>query len=409
MIDKSGFPIEFEDKLSHLPEDEREEVGRIASRHQAERLESSPIKGAFDSKHFATIHECLFKDVSSNAGIIRDYNMRKGSSQFADPLQISYLLEKELPQRVSSLEQVTSDAKKYASAMADLHSTLDLAHPFRDGNGRATRAFMSQLANKHGYELDFTGIERKQWVNSCIDSINTGQETLKAPLFDNIVKPNQDRLRDNSATHQPEKKPQLWVIAGCNGAGKSTFAEHHLHGKIPIINPDNIAKEINPNLGSDLSSVAMQAGRIAIRKQKQYLEKGASFAIETTLTGKQPFRLIMDARFKNYKVNLIYIGIKNKNLSNFRIAMRTKAGGHFVSSRDVERRYPRSMNNLNKALKIADRSLVMDNTQIKRRLLLSLEHGKIKFCSKNMPEWAKQAIDVKLYNQQTNKSSLSLR
>ncbi len=90
------------------------------------------------------------------AGVVRNYGMNKGSSRFAEPAQLPYLFDKELPQRIKALEQSVNNQEKYIDGLADLHSTLDLAHPFREGNGRSTRIFMSQLSEIHEYTLDFS-------------------------------------------------------------------------------------------------------------------------------------------------------------------------------------------------------------------------------------------------------------
>ncbi len=191
-------------------------------------------------------------------------------------------------------------------------------------------------------------------------------------------------------------QPQLWFVAGPNGAGKSTLADRYLKDKLPVINPDNIARQINPAIGSDMSSVAAQAGRAALQQQQEYLKQKASFAIETTLTGKRELRLMKEAKTQGYKVNLVFIGVDGPDMSTVRIATRVQSGGHHVTTKDVNRRYPRSMANLDAALKLADRGFVLDNSYSRRRLLLSLEHGITKFQSKNMPEWATRSISKDL-------------
>ncbi|MCF6191378.1 MAG: Fic family protein [Cocleimonas sp.] len=183
------FPLVFEDKLTGIPESNRDTVGRQFSDIRAKELEHNPIKGDFDIKHLSKIHEYLFQDSSTHAGVVRGYGMNKGGTPFAEPSQLSYLFEKELPERIKSLEQAVNNKEKYVDGLADLHSTLDLAHPFREGNGRSTRIFMSQLSKIHGYTLDFSMVNAKEWVKACIDSISTGREALKRPLFDRIISP----------------------------------------------------------------------------------------------------------------------------------------------------------------------------------------------------------------------------
>lgn len=183
------FSPVFEDKLTGILESDCDAIGRQFSDVRAKELELNPIKGDFDIKHLSKIHEYLFQDSSTSAGVVRGYGMNKGGTPFADPTQLPYLLDKELPQRIKALEQSVNNKEKYIDGLVDLHSTLDLAHPFREGNGRSTRIFMSQLSKTHGYMLDFSTVNAKEWVKACIDSINTGREALKRPLFERVISP----------------------------------------------------------------------------------------------------------------------------------------------------------------------------------------------------------------------------
>ena len=77
---------------------------------------------------------------------------------------------------------------------------------------------------------------------------------------------------------------QLWIIAGPNGSGKTTLTERYIEGKIPVINPDNIARNLNPANPTD-PATTLRAGREALMQQRQSLEQGKSFALETTFSG----------------------------------------------------------------------------------------------------------------------------
>lgn len=186
-------------------------------------------------------------------------------------------------------------------------------------------------------------------------------------------------------------QPQLWVIAGPNGAGKSTLSDKYLKGRLSIVNPDEIAKQLNPTSGRDISAAALKAGRLAIQQQNDLLKKKTSFAVETTLTGKRELKLMEDAKSQSYKVNLLFVGVRSPNASQSRVTARVQSGGHDVPAADVARRYPRSLANLDKALQLSDRAFVLDNSFARPRLLLSLEKGSVKFKSPHMPEWAVKA------------------
>lgn len=78
--------------------------------------------------------------------------------------------------------------------------------------------------------------------------------------------------------------PQLWVVAGPNGAGKSTLTRRYLVGRLPIVDPDAIDRELDPTDPTRIR-VRVQAGREAIHQQEALLTASTDFAIETTLSG----------------------------------------------------------------------------------------------------------------------------
>ncbi len=194
-ISYSGEFIEpFEDKVPGNSDEERDINGREKTTLREFELDVDPIPGKFDLEHMAAIHRHLFQDVSSHAGVVRLYGMTKDGNHFAVPHEIDYLMGKELPQRLEDLAQSADDPPAFTHNMAELHSTLDLAHPFREGNGRTTRAMMDQIAKTHGYELDFKAPSREQWVEASIAAIH-GHDRQKHELFKDIVTPDRDRQR----------------------------------------------------------------------------------------------------------------------------------------------------------------------------------------------------------------------
>lgn len=182
-------------------------------------------------------------------------------------------------------------------------------------------------------------------------------------------------------------KPQLWVIAGPNGAGKSTLVAHYLAGRLPVVNPDNIALE-----QSDIGPI--QAGKLAIARQKQHLDACESFAWETTLSGNRELAFMRKAKLSGYKVNLVFVGVRNARISILRVAERIAAGGHSVPAVDVARRFERSLRNLPDALAIADRAFIFDNSSERRRLLLVREQNQSRHVSKNLPPWIVQILQA---------------
>ena len=189
--------------------------------------------------------------------------------------------------------------------------------------------------------------------------------------------------------------PQLWVVAGPNGAGKSTLTRRYLVGRLPIVDPDAIARELDPTDPTRIR-VRMQAGREAIHQQEALLTANTNFAIETTLSGHREMDLLRHAKEAGYKITLVYVGVNSPDVSLGRVNQRVAEGGHHVPPEDIARRYRRSMTSLTAALQIVDRAFILDNSAQRRRLLLSLERGQIKRRSRNLPRWAYNVLPAAL-------------
>ncbi|HUC94264.1 MAG TPA: zeta toxin family protein [Paenibacillus sp.] len=178
----------------------------------------------------------------------------------------------------------------------------------------------------------------------------------------------------------------MYVFAGCNGAGKSTLIEHFGGDYEFIINPDQMAKQINP---IDPRSVDLSAGKEAVKLIRNCLEKEKTFAMETTLSGQYVIRQMNAAKKAGYKVFLYYIGLQDVQMHVDRIRTRVREGGHFIATEDIIRRYDHSLANLQGAIKVADVAIVIDNSGEKYELLLEIHNGEIKKQSKILPTWLK--------------------
>lgn len=185
--------------------------------------------------------------------------------------------------------------------------------------------------------------------------------------------------------------PRLTVIAGPNGSGKSTLTRNiQAELDVPVVDPDAEAKKINE---SDPESVALAAGKQAIRLARGYLANNESFAVETTLAGNTYLKMIERAKQQGYEVSLLFIGINNVNTNIERVADRVATGGHNVPEEDIRRRYERSMANLPLAIQLADDSTIFDNsTSSGHQAKLTIENAKITQQVENLPEWLTNAI-----------------
>lgn len=180
--------------------------------------------------------------------------------------------------------------------------------------------------------------------------------------------------------------PEMYVFAGCNGSGKSTLIEQLGARFTNIINPDYIAKQINPD---NPRSVDLSAGKEAIKEIRKRLENNETFALETTLSGQFVIRQMKIAKESGYKVYLYYIGLQDVQMHIDRINTRVKEGGHFIETEVILRRYDLSRANMKDALVIADNSVIMDNSDQEFEILIEMEKGEIKYQTKFLPQWLK--------------------
>ena len=156
-------------------------------------------------------------------------------------------------------------------------------------------------------------------------------------------------------------RPTLTFIAGANGSGKTTLTRWNseLFEEIPLLDPDAIANTLQATAST---LFPMAAGRHVLKSAKEHLKKTESFAVETTLAGKNYLQMMLDARNRGFEIVLVYIGTENVEINLARIRNRVLAGGHDVPEEDVRRRYKRSFENLPLAIKRADHAILFDNS-----------------------------------------------
>jgi predicted ABC-type ATPase len=132
----------------------------------------------------------------------------------------------------------------------------------------------------------------------------------------------------------------LYIIAGANGSGKTTFAkEFSKNLNLNFINADEIAKELD---SKNLTKYKIKAGKLFFLRLKSNLQLHKSFVIETTLSGKYLVKYIEQAKQLKYRVVLIYLFLEEPEINIERIKNRVFNGGHYVSDKDVVRRFYRS-------------------------------------------------------------------
>ena len=140
--------------------------------------------------------------------------------------------------------------------------------------------------------------------------------------------------------------PVCWIIAGSNGAGKTTFALNYLPKLAHcqrFINVDLIAAGLSP-LSPEQQGIA--ASRLFLNEIDQCVAARQDFAFETTLAGRIYLKLVRRLQAAGWRVELIYLALPSVESSQMRVTERVMHGGHPIPSEDLVRRFPRSLYNL---------------------------------------------------------------
>ncbi len=136
----------------------------------------------------------------------------------------------------------------------------------------------------------------------------------------------------------------LYIIAGANGSGKTTFAKSFASlNNLYFVNADEIAKNLD---SEDISKYTVKAGKIFFKELNENLNKDSSFIIETTLSGKYLVKYIQKARKLNFYISLIYLFLETPRTNILRVQNRVLNGGHDIPTEDIIRRFYRSKNML---------------------------------------------------------------
>jgi len=181
-----------------------------------------------------------------------------------------------------------------------------------------------------------------------------------------------------------DRRPVLVVLAGPNGAGKTTFFHVHLEASgLRFLNPDLLAQELK--LQPTEAAQALDALREALVAQRE------SFVFETVFSDPVGAKLaFLKAAVKaGYTVILCFIGIAGPATSDERVAMRVSQGGHDVPQAKLVARYPRTLANLQKALRALPHVFIFDNEDLRTpyRKVAVFEHGKAVRQAAALPKW----------------------
>lgn len=177
----------------------------------------------------------------------------------------------------------------------------------------------------------------------------------------------------------------LFIIAGCNGAGKTTASFTILPEIInckEFVNADEIAKGLSP---FQPEKVAFESGRIMLNRINDLLKESESFAFETTLSTRSYKNKIKTAREKGFTITLLFFWLQNVELAKERVKIRVSEGGHNIEPEIIERRYLNGIKNLFEIyIPIVDGLLIFDNSEGKHELLaMKTIDGQLKIINKS--------------------------
>jgi predicted ABC-type ATPase len=160
------------------------------------------------------------------------------------------------------------------------------------------------------------------------------------------------------------KEKKLYIISGCNGAGKTTASFTILPEILDckeFVNADEIARGLSP---FQPEKASFEAGRIMIKRINELLSENENFAFETTLSTKSYKQKIKEAKEKGYRITLLFFWLQTIDLAKERVKTRVSEGGHNIKPNIIERRYLRGIKNLfDIYLPIVDGILIFDNSE----------------------------------------------
>ncbi|NOX08069.1 MAG: dephospho-CoA kinase [Gammaproteobacteria bacterium] len=185
---------------------------------------------------------------------------------------------------------------------------------------------------------------------------------------------------------------QLWLLAGGNGAGKSTFYQQFLATtELPFINADILARQLD---AENSEAISYKAARLAEKLRTDLLQSGVSFCFETVFSHPSKIDFLAQAKSLGYEIILVYIHLQTDELNQARVMQRVKQGGHNVPMDKIISRIPRTMSYVSDALPLVNRAVFYDNSLHSQPFLsvASLFAGQLQKHVKPLPDWAEKML-----------------
>ncbi len=186
---------------------------------------------------------------------------------------------------------------------------------------------------------------------------------------------------------------QLWVLAGGNGAGKSTFYRTRLEALgMPFINADIFAKQLYPE---DPEKYSYDAAKIASEMRIKLISEGRNFCMETVFSHPSKIDFVAHAKAMGYQIILVFIHLDIDVLNKARISQRVSEGGHSVPDNKVINRIPRLLKYIKQALPLCDQVYILNNSRADNpfQRISTLNEGKLEIHQMQLPGWCQILLD----------------
>ena len=185
---------------------------------------------------------------------------------------------------------------------------------------------------------------------------------------------------------------QLWILAGGNGAGKTTFYNLFLAPKgIKLVNADVIAQAISPE---NPENVSYAAANVAEQIRERLLQQGVSFCFETVFSHVSKIDFVANAKAQGYEIVLVYIHLDTSELNEARVYQRVTEGGHSVPVDKIHSRIPRTMKHIGAVLPLVDEARLLDNSYRDNpfQQIACVKQGRRQWINDPLPHWAEEIL-----------------
>ncbi|QQG66064.1 Fic/DOC family protein [Desulfobulbus oligotrophicus] len=190
----------LKNKLGLTDEEELKEAEASLAAWRSFQLANSPIKGRFDLDHLKAIHKHLFCDVYEWAGELRNIDLAKENSYFANHKHIVSAARPVFEKLADEGYLKGVDAAAFSARAAYYLGEINALHPFREGNGRAQREFINHLAYRNGYFIEWKNITQKEMIQASVESFHHADNTKFAAFI-------RDNLRELPASDPVKTTP----------------------------------------------------------------------------------------------------------------------------------------------------------------------------------------------------------